>query len=76
MLCLARRPGERLTITIPPSAEPREITIDVLRGNGAARWGITAPKEINVVRSELLRAEKEKQEHAATHDGAGKECSR
>ena len=77
MLHLSRGLGENILITVPPSTEPRTITIEVIRGTHSQRWGITADKDVNVVRGEvLLRAEREQQEYAASHDGRGKECSR
>lgn len=76
MLCLAMKTAETLVMAIPPSAEPREITIQVLRGHCTQRWGITADRDVNVVRGEVLRAKREAGERAATHDGRGRECDR
>ena len=48
MLVLSRRIGEQIKIG-------DDITVDVVRiGPGAVRIGITAPGELNIVRTELL----------------------
>ena len=50
MLILSRRPGESLTIG-------DEITITVVSVNGnQIRLGITAPREVRVLREEIYRA--------------------
>lgn len=47
MLVLSRKRGERLMIG-------SEIVVEVVRiGPNAVRFGITAPKELNVIREEL-----------------------
>jgi carbon storage regulator len=59
MLILSRRPGESLTIG-------DEITITVVGVNGnQIRLGITAPREVRVLREEIYRAIHEENRAAA-----------
>ncbi len=60
MLILSRRPGESLTIG-------DEITITVVGVNGnQIRLGITAPRDVRVLREEIYRAMHEENRAAAT----------
>jgi carbon storage regulator CsrA len=54
MLVLSRKPGESITIEIPPSTEARtiQVTLCVLQG-GKARLGIEADESIGISRTEL-----------------------
>lgn len=53
MLILTRRPGEALNIG-------EDVSITVLGVNGnQVRIGIDAPRDVNVVRTELLETENE-----------------
>lgn len=63
-LCLTRRDGENIRLTIDPSVDLAKllhlllrdgitIRIDTL-GQGAVRVGIEAPKQIGIYREELL----------------------
>ena len=52
MLILTRRPGEHLVIQLPDN-RTIEITILGVRGN-QVRIGTTAPKDINIHRSEIF----------------------
>jgi len=63
MLVLTRRENESVVLTISPvegtdlsSAQPITIELVDIKGN-QARIGITAPDNVNVVRSELLLVE-------------------
>ena len=53
MLVLTRKSGEKLIVTIPPSAEPREVEITLFetRSGGRARLGIEADRDIGVHRA-------------------------
>lgn len=56
MLCVSRRSGEVLLLKIPPSTEPREISLHVLIASARSnrvRLGVDAPPEIRVLRLEL-----------------------
>lgn len=56
MLVVSRCSQESITITVPPSAVPREIVVMVCRCNENRAWvGIEAPLDVNIVRSELER---------------------
>jgi carbon storage regulator len=60
MLILSRRPGESLTIG-------DEITITVVGVNGnQIRLGITAPREVRVLREEIYKAIQEENRAAAS----------
>ena len=60
MLILSRRPGESLTIG-------DEITITVVGVNGnQIRLGITAPREVRVLREEIYKAMHEENRAAAS----------
>lgn len=51
MLVLRRRVGERLEITTP---EGRVIVVELTdAGDGWARLGVTAPREVTIMREEL-----------------------
>jgi carbon storage regulator len=50
MLCLSRRPGEQIVID-----GPCVITLVELR-RGAARIGIEAPRDVNILRAELVES--------------------
>lgn len=59
LLILARkeRHGEdSVTITVPPSTEPRTIEVVVTKIDSAARLGFRADKDIRIMRTELLDA--------------------
>lgn len=69
-IVITRRVGEEIDIG-------DNIKITVVRiGPETVRLGITAPRDVNIVRSELLRSDAEKQEHASSHDGHGRECGK
>lgn len=58
MLVLSRRKAEAVVFTIPPSPIERQVRLVVVDNNGhAAKLGIAAPKEIGVVRAELVEGE-------------------
>ena len=60
MLILSRRPGESLTIG-------DEITVTVIGVSGnQIRLGITAPREVRVLREEIYRAIKDENRAAAS----------
>ncbi len=63
MLILSRRPGESLTIG-------DNITVTVVSINGnQIRLGITAPREIRVLRDEIYKAIRDENQAAvATHE--------
>ncbi len=66
MLILSRRLGESLTIG-------DEITITVVGVNGnQIRLGITAPREVRVLREEIYKAMHEENRAAATALDSGK----
>jgi carbon storage regulator len=50
MLVLARRPGERIVL-----AKDIIVTVVAVQG-GTVRLGIEAPREVSVLRSELITA--------------------
>lgn len=55
MLVLSRRPGERIFIGLP---DGRRIEIELVRLSPlGARIGITAPREMTILREEMLAAE-------------------
>ncbi len=65
MLILSRRPGESLTIG-------DEITITVVGVNGnQIRLGITAPREVRVLREEIYTAMHEENRAAASASDSG-----
>ena len=61
MLILKRREGESLTI-----GEQIEITILSVEPNGRVNIGISAPKDVLILRSELQQAPRANQDAAAT----------
>ena len=66
MLILSRRLGESLTIG-------DEITITVIGVNGnQIRLGITAPREVRVLREEIYKAMHEENRAAASALGSGR----
>lgn len=55
MLSLTRVPSSSVTLTIPPSAETRVVTVKFIRGSGRQiTLGFDAPKDIKIIRTELL----------------------
>lgn len=60
MLVLSRKPDLGFVhITVPPSSEPREITIQVVRAvQGNVRLGFQADRDVKILRSEHLAAER------------------
>jgi sRNA-binding carbon storage regulator CsrA len=55
MLACHRKQGEGVLLEIPPSTEWRTARVVLVRGNrGQQSWAIDAPKDIRVVRTELL----------------------
>ena len=57
MLCLSRKAGERIVI-----GDSIEITVIKVQGN-RVRIGIEAPKDINIVRQELITEAKANEHH-------------
>lgn len=59
MLTLGRRIDERLVLIIPPSATETivEICLCDIRGDDAARIGVEAPREVTILRKEVLERE-------------------
>lgn len=59
MLILTQRPGDEVVITVPPSAEPIEITVALLgvKGN-QARNGYNAPRIVTIDRAEIHERKK------------------
>lgn len=59
MLTLARHAGERITIIVPPSTTPTKITVmQVETAANKSRLGFDAPREVRILRDEVLeRAE-------------------
>lgn len=54
-LVVSRRTGERIIITVPPSAEPQEIAVEYLERNGEqVRIGVATAKEVLIMRAELV----------------------
>lgn len=54
MLVLTRKRNEKITITVPPSDEPTEITISLPRIQpGSCRIGIEAERKVIIRRAEL-----------------------
>lgn len=64
MFVLGRRVGERIIITVPPSAAPREIAVSLVRariGDGDSRIGFEADgngEQIRIDREEVHLARK------------------
>lgn len=58
-LILSRRPTESIVCTIPPSDVPTEIEVQVVRVSATqnVRLGFTAPRGVNIARSELRTLE-------------------
>lgn len=54
MLVLPRAPGQWLTVTVPPSAEPTIIRIKLEHGN---RLIFDAPRRAQIVRDEAVNKE-------------------
>lgn len=51
MLVLSRKPGEKIVVTLPSG----DMTITVIDSfDGLVRLGFTAPREIPIIRAELL----------------------
>lgn len=68
MLVLTRKKDQRITIDVPPSNEPTQIVVTLLRiQSGACRIGIAAAREVIVRRAELplLTEEQIQQQQAA-----------
>lgn len=54
MLCIGRRVGEEVIITIPPSAEKREIRVMLVESQAhKARLGFVADRDIVIDRDEI-----------------------
>ncbi|TRL95762.1 carbon storage regulator [Pseudomonas aeruginosa] len=63
-LCLTRRDGENIRLTVDPGVDVAKLVHQLLRdgitiridtlGQGAVRVGIEAPKQICIYREELL----------------------
>lgn len=56
-LVLSRRKGEEITLTAPGGVPIVLTVLDSSRG--VVRIGIRAPREVNVMRSELLKEDKQ-----------------
>ena len=55
MLVLARKPGQSIKIVL----DGKVVTVDLLAVHGGqVRLGFTAPKEVHIVRTELLDRER------------------
>lgn len=55
MLVLGRSKGQKLILKIPPCTEPRDVEIMLVKLDPlAARIGIEAPDDIEVLRDELI----------------------
>lgn len=55
MLVLSRRLGEKIVIQVPPKMDCTEITVTVVDiDRGKIRLGITAPRDVPIMREELL----------------------
>ena len=61
MLVLARNNGERIVITVPPSTGETTIVVTVVnvKGNHNVRLGFEAPREIRILREEIVQKIKE-----------------
>ncbi|SFP39005.1 carbon storage regulator, CsrA [Geopseudomonas sagittaria] len=70
-LILGRRVGEKIRLTIDPGADPQDallrlledgIDIEVvsIKNNNHVRFGITAPRELLVLREELVAGSNER----------------
>ena len=55
MLNLTRRPGESILISIPSSDE--QIEVRVMRAGAQVSLGIDAPKDVVILREELLESD-------------------
>lgn len=56
MLVLSRKTNERVVISVPPSAEPTEVVVQVVDIHGGkARLGIQAPKTATIHREEVAQ---------------------
>lgn len=54
-LVLSRKPGDAFRLTVPPSSEPQEIVIKVLRwSETTCKIGIDAQRCVKVLRDELV----------------------
>lgn len=55
MLVISRRKSEKTIVRIPPSTEPQEVVIQIIRpgGGGLVRLGFEAPRSISIVREEI-----------------------
>jgi len=58
MLSLSRRHGESITLILPNG---EEILVSVIKGKSsdAVRVGITAPDDVEIIRTELLEEDAE-----------------
>ena len=59
MLVITRQKNEKLIMEIPPSTEARRVVICLsdavpIRSGARVRLGITAPKDIKILRKELV----------------------
>ena len=59
MLVLGRRESEKIII-----GEDIEVMVIAVKSNGTVRIGVKAPREIRVMRDELLNREERKDEQA------------
>ncbi|MHB1950146.1 MAG: carbon storage regulator [Acidiferrobacteraceae bacterium] len=63
MLVLGRKPGQRLFLTVPPSATATSITIDIadvdhsFGSKPVVRLAIDAPRRVHVLRDDAIKQE-------------------
>ena len=54
-LVVSRREKERVVVTVPPSSTETVVVVELNQVRGsAARFGFHAPRDVRVVREELL----------------------
>lgn len=54
MLVLSRKIGEEIVIVVPGVDEPIKVSIGEIKYNSNVKVGITASKDISIIRGELL----------------------
>ena len=52
---LTRKPGDGITITVPPSSESTNVHIETLPKSGIqSRLRLSAPEEVTILKDELI----------------------
>lgn len=63
MLILSRRLGKKTFLTVPPSKEPTQIVVTIVRDAGpmcSTKIGFEAPREVEIHRDDAIHKEPKK----------------